>query len=137
MDQTEIVRLGKEAGYSEKNLRTARERLGIKPKKEGFGADGKWVWVPTSSATALKLVVDNDANKQTPADGKQPPGGAGGGADNKAPDSHHAVQDARTVSQGSRRAERRSQTAVTPPDRSPVGVKMTLALRCPSPKRAS
>jgi putative DNA primase/helicase len=73
MDQTEIVRLGKEAGYSEKNLWTARERLGIKPKKEGFGADGKWVWVPTSSATALKLVVDNDANQRTPPDKKQPP----------------------------------------------------------------
>ena len=31
VDQTEIVRLGKEAGYSEKNLRTAREKLGVTP----------------------------------------------------------------------------------------------------------
>src|SRR6185312_3612396 len=31
VDQTEIVRLGKEAGYSEKNLRSAREKLGVTP----------------------------------------------------------------------------------------------------------
>jgi putative DNA primase/helicase len=62
MDQAEIVRLGKEAGYTEKNLRTAREKLGVKPKKEGFGADGKWVWRSSGDAPALRLVVNNDAN---------------------------------------------------------------------------
>jgi hypothetical protein len=46
VDQTEAVRLGAEAGFSEKNLRMARENLGVKSKKEGFGAEGKWVWVP-------------------------------------------------------------------------------------------
>ena len=65
VDQTEIVRLGKEAGYSEKNLRTAREKLGVTPKKEGFGPNGKWVWVPAGGATVLKLVVDNPANGPT------------------------------------------------------------------------
>jgi putative DNA primase/helicase len=40
MDQTEIVRRGKEAGFTEKNLRTAREKLGVTPRKEGFGAGG-------------------------------------------------------------------------------------------------
>jgi putative DNA primase/helicase len=48
MDQTEIVRRGREAGFTEKNLRSAREKLGVKPTKEGFGAKGKWVWVPPS-----------------------------------------------------------------------------------------
>jgi putative DNA primase/helicase len=86
MDQTEIVRLGKEAGYSEKSLRTAREKLGVQPKKEGFGKTGKWVWVPRGGATVLKLVVDNDPNKQTPADDKQRPGSTGGGDDNQAAD---------------------------------------------------
>ena len=77
MDQTEIVRLGKEAGFSEKTLRTAREKLGVKPKKEGFGANGKWVWVPAGGAKVLKLVVDND--KQTSSDDKQPAADADAG----------------------------------------------------------
>ena len=80
VDQTEIVRLGKEAGYSEKSLRTAREKLGVTPKKEGFGASGKWVWVPTGGATLLKLVVDND--------GKVPPGDRDAG--NASPAGHDA-----------------------------------------------
>ena len=87
MDMTECVRLGKEAGFSEKSLRTAREKLGVETKKEGFGVDGKWVWVPSSGATVLKLVVDNDPNKQTPVDDKQRAGSTGGGGDNQAADS--------------------------------------------------
>ena len=71
VDQTEIVRLGKEAGYSEKNLRTAREKLGVTPKKEGFGPNGKWVWVPAGGATVLKLVVDNPANGHTAGSGEK------------------------------------------------------------------
>ncbi len=70
VDQTEIVRLGKEAGYSEKNLRTAREKLGVTPKKEGFGANGKWVWVPAGGATVLKLVVDNPEHGPTAGSGE-------------------------------------------------------------------
>jgi hypothetical protein len=61
MDQAEIVRLGKEAGFTEKTLRTAREKLGIKSVKEGFGASGKWVWVPATGAAKPTLVVDNEA----------------------------------------------------------------------------
>ena len=99
MDQTEIVRRGREAGFTEKNLRSAREKLGVKPTKEGFGAKGKWVWVPPGGTTPLKLVVDNDPHKQTPPDDKQGDGGAGGdGIDNQAADSQHA-QDAGTAPQ--------------------------------------
>ena len=76
VDQTEIVRLGKEAGYSEKNLRTAREKLGVTPKKEGFGANGKWVWVPAGGATVLKLVVDNPANEHSAGSGEKTVPGA-------------------------------------------------------------
>jgi putative DNA primase/helicase len=61
VDQAEIVQLGKEAGFSEKSLRTAREKLGVKPRKEGFGASGKWVWVPSTGTTAPTLIVNNDA----------------------------------------------------------------------------
>jgi hypothetical protein len=33
-----------EAGISAKSLRSAREALGIKPEKTGFGGEGGWVW---------------------------------------------------------------------------------------------
>jgi putative DNA primase/helicase len=80
VDQTEIVRRGKEAGFTEKNLRTARERLGVTPRKEGFGRDGKWVWVPAGSATVLQLVTNDEARKKTPSDnGKLPDSGDGSG----------------------------------------------------------
>ena len=84
VDQSEAVRLGAEAGFTEKNLRMARENLGVKSKKEGFGAEGKWVWVPQGGATLLKLVVDNDANKPTSPDDKQPAGSTGGGGNQAA-----------------------------------------------------
>src|SRR3984893_9831125 len=35
IDQAEIVQVGKDAGFSEKSLRTAREKLGVKSRKEG------------------------------------------------------------------------------------------------------
>jgi hypothetical protein len=78
MDQTEIVRRGREAGFSEKNLRTAREKLGVTPRKEGFGAGGRWVWVPAGGASVLRLAVNNGANGHT-----------AGAADKTAPDADH------------------------------------------------
>ncbi len=57
MDQAEVLRLGREAGFTPKNLRTAREHLGVRSRKEGFGAEGRWVWHPPF----LRLVVDNEA----------------------------------------------------------------------------
>jgi putative DNA primase/helicase len=100
MDQAEVVRLGKEAGFTAKNLRTARENLGVKPRKEGFGPNGKWVWVPAGGATVLKLVVNNETNKRTPTDGKEASGGGddgdngkGGGVDQaQAPESGGAPE---------------------------------------------
>ena len=76
----EIVRRGKEAGFTEKNLRTAREELGVTTRKEGFGRGGKWVWVPAGSATVLQLVTNNEARKKTTSDnGELPDSGDGGG----------------------------------------------------------
>ena len=80
VDQTEIVRRGKEAGFTVKNLRTAREELGVTTRKEGFGRDGKWVWVAAGSATVLQLVTNNEARKKTTSDnGELPDSGDGGG----------------------------------------------------------
>jgi putative DNA primase/helicase len=90
VDQSEAVRLGAEAGFTEKNLRMARENLGVKSKKEGFGAEGKWVWVPQGGATVLKLIVDNDANKQTRPDDKHRAGSGGG--DNPTHDAGTAME---------------------------------------------
>jgi hypothetical protein len=79
VDQTEIVRRGKEAGFTEKNLRTAREKLGVTTRKEGFGAGGKWVWAPPGGgAKVLQLVENYDARKDTPSHNRElPDGGAG------------------------------------------------------------
>jgi hypothetical protein len=67
VDQADIVQLGKDAGFSEKSLRNAREKLGAKSRKEGFGADGKWVW--ESTAMTRTLIADNDATNRPPAAG--------------------------------------------------------------------
>jgi putative DNA primase/helicase len=84
MDQTEVVRRGKEAGYSEKSLRTAREKLGVTPKKEGFGAEGKWIWVPAGGAQLLRLVVDNQANGQAAGSGDKTAAGSAHAQDPRA-----------------------------------------------------
>lgn len=43
---SEVQREARQAGISEKSLRRARERLGIRPKKQGgfFGGNPGWVW---------------------------------------------------------------------------------------------
>jgi putative DNA primase/helicase len=69
MEQAEIVKLGEDAGFSEKSLRTAREKLGVRSRKEGFGTSGKWVWVLSTGAAVPTLIVDNDATNRPPAAG--------------------------------------------------------------------
>src|SRR5260370_1067264 len=96
MDETEIVRLGKEAGYTEKSLRTAREKLGVKPTKQGFGPKGKWMWPPPGRAPVLTLGVNNDANRQIPPEDEQRAGSSGGRGENQAHDSYQP-QDAGTA----------------------------------------
>jgi hypothetical protein len=64
--------------------------LGVKPRKEGFGANGKWVWVPAGGATVLKLVVNNETtdNKEASDGGDDGDNGNGGGVDQaQAPES--------------------------------------------------
>ena len=41
---SEVQRSAKASGITEKSLRTARERLGIKPHKEAFSLHGAWMW---------------------------------------------------------------------------------------------
>ncbi len=39
-----VIEEGVAAGFSAKEIRTAREHLGIEPRKTGFGKDGKYFW---------------------------------------------------------------------------------------------
>lgn len=41
---TDVIAEGEAAGFSKKEIRTAREHLGISPRKEGFGKEGKYYW---------------------------------------------------------------------------------------------
>jgi hypothetical protein len=41
---TEVRRMASEHGLSEKAVRSAREALWIKVKRDGFGPGSKWVW---------------------------------------------------------------------------------------------
>lgn len=41
---TECKAEGKGAGFSDKQIRTAREKLGIKPHRHGYGGEGEWMW---------------------------------------------------------------------------------------------
>ncbi len=47
----DVFRLARENGFSDKAIRKARGALAIKPRREGFGRDGRWYWglpkVPT------------------------------------------------------------------------------------------
>jgi hypothetical protein len=46
----EVLKLGQRVGFSHKELRTAREALGMKSKRiGGLGAKGQWVWCPVSN----------------------------------------------------------------------------------------
>ena len=62
----EVQRLAKKAGISEKALRRGRERLGIRPRRVGFGRGGEWVWsLPASSIDAPDPSIDAlDAHTQ-------------------------------------------------------------------------
>lgn len=44
MPAGEVLKLAKLSGISEKAIRTARERIGIKPKRSGFGPGGRVTW---------------------------------------------------------------------------------------------
>lgn len=41
---TECKAEGKTAGFTDKQIRTAREKLGIKPHRNGFGDGSEWMW---------------------------------------------------------------------------------------------
>jgi hypothetical protein len=53
----------RDAGISEKSLRTAREKLGIKPRKRGFA--GGWWWSLDGSRNAEDAQGAEDAQRQT------------------------------------------------------------------------
>ncbi len=55
----DVQRLAKKAGISEKALRRGRERLGIRPRRVGFGRGGEWVWsLPAAPIDAPDPSID-------------------------------------------------------------------------------
>lgn len=54
MPAGEVLKLAKLSGISDKALRTARERMGVKPKRSGFGPGSSVTWAipPTDAQTA-------------------------------------------------------------------------------------
>jgi len=52
MDAKDVIRLGRDEGLSVKNLRDARETVGVVTTKMGFGKNSKSVWTLPSVATA-------------------------------------------------------------------------------------
>jgi putative DNA primase/helicase len=51
MPAKEVLELGKEAGFSPKELRTARKNLGIETNRDGgLGSEGWWTWFPPATA---------------------------------------------------------------------------------------
>src|SRR5690606_28529009 len=40
----EVMKNARLAGIQDKALRVARERMGIKPQRRGFGSEGGWYW---------------------------------------------------------------------------------------------
>jgi putative DNA primase/helicase len=61
----EVQQEAKGAGIGEKPLRTARERLRIKPQKSGF--DSGWVWaLPKMSRPAEGAAQDGRASSDEP-----------------------------------------------------------------------
>jgi len=43
-DSVEIFNAGKDAGYTRDQLYTAKDKLKVKPRKQGIGAGSKWIW---------------------------------------------------------------------------------------------
>jgi putative DNA primase/helicase len=57
----EVIAEGKEAGFTEKQIRTARERLGITPAKHGY--QGAWSWsLPEGTFTPKEFKDAKDAH---------------------------------------------------------------------------
>ena len=61
----EVMTEGKEAGFTEKQIRTARERLGIKPERHGYGKDGKWLWSLPEGTFHREGIDDPESGKNS------------------------------------------------------------------------
>jgi putative DNA primase/helicase len=57
-EQKEIVDQGLALGYSKRQLRTAREKLGVTAKKTGFGDTGAWMWDLPRASDGAPLSYD-------------------------------------------------------------------------------
>jgi hypothetical protein len=55
MPASEINRMAREHGLTAKAVRSAREALGVKIERDGFGPGSRWLWsLPRGPINALK-----------------------------------------------------------------------------------
>ncbi len=66
MRASDVTRFARSHGFSDKVIRSARERLGIKPRRVGgLGADGRWMWeLPAGRSVSLAADVQNAPSTQ-------------------------------------------------------------------------
>jgi hypothetical protein len=43
-EANEVIKAGRDAGFSRDQVNRAKRRIGIKPRRAGFGSGSKWVW---------------------------------------------------------------------------------------------
>src|SRR4029078_5859998 len=55
----EIEARGEDQGYSESMLRRAKDALGIRANRTGFGANGAWIWTLNEKGSSGGLVLQS------------------------------------------------------------------------------
>ncbi|MFQ5496168.1 MAG: hypothetical protein ACE5EX_12400, partial [Phycisphaerae bacterium] len=55
---SEVRRLARDAGIAKRTLERAKDRLGVRSDRVGFGGDGQWRWAMPDSAEPSKVATD-------------------------------------------------------------------------------
>lgn len=76
---TELQKLAKQAGHSWRTVRRAKEKIGAKNERDGFGREGKFYWA---------LSIDGQARPSTLATYDEPPANTSFQAPGNGPNSH-------------------------------------------------
>jgi putative DNA primase/helicase len=74
----ECMAEGKTAGFTQKQIRTARDKLRIMPVRKGFGPEGAWIWsLPAGTFSADKDAHDPEQPSPTNSRASMDDGGLG------------------------------------------------------------
>jgi hypothetical protein len=79
MSAKDAIRKGDAAGFSDRTLKRAKAVIGIKAKRQGFGAGSTWVWeLPPKSANPEKLASFEQSTDSRPIESTSSPKSANG-----------------------------------------------------------